>query len=207
MNNKKIMISSIMSGFCIGIGGTIFLSVDNKILGAFFFAIGLMTICSYGLHLYTGKVCYFFDNDNKYKLQIPLIWIGNLIGIEILCFLLKYTRYYINLNEKALILCQTKINDNLLSLFILGFFCNIMIYIAVEGYKTIQFEFGKYLSLFLGVMVFILCGFEHSIADMYYFGIANVWNIDVIIKLITITIGNAFGGIVFHEIKKKCTIK
>lgn len=202
MSNKKVFISSVLAGYCIGIGGTVFLSIENKILGAFFFAIGLLTICSYGLHLYTGKVCYIFDNDFKYKLQIPLIWFGNLLGVGNICLFLKFTRYNTILVEKAQALCDIKLNDNLISLFLLGILCNIMIYIAVEGYTKIQYEWGKYLSLILGVMVFILCGFEHSVADMYYFGMASYWTKESIIRLLIITIGNAIGGYCFHECKK-----
>jgi formate/nitrite transporter FocA (FNT family) len=202
LKNINVLISSILAGFCIGIGGTIYLSMDNKILGSLFFAIGLLTICSYGLHLYTGKVCYVFDKDKKYLFQIPIIWFGNLAGTGIIAFLLSFTRY----NEKLMIaaqnICNIKSQDNLLSLFILGIFCNIMIYIAVEGYRKIPFELGKYLSLFLGVMVFILCGFEHSVADMFYFWTAQCWSKDILLKLVIITLGNAVGGILFHEAKK-----
>ena len=61
---------------------------------------------------------------------------------------------------------------------------------------------GKYLSLFLGVMVFILSGFEHSVADMFYFWMAGNWAGDAIIRLIVITLGNAAGGIIFAEAKR-----
>ena len=40
----KYLIKSILAGIMIGIGGTIYLSLDNKIIGAFLFAIGLFII-------------------------------------------------------------------------------------------------------------------------------------------------------------------
>ena len=50
-----------MSGLFIGIGGTAFLSVENRFLGAFLFSVGLFAILSMGLNLFTGKVCYLYD--------------------------------------------------------------------------------------------------------------------------------------------------
>ena len=60
-----------------------------------------------------------------------------------------------------------------MSLFILGFFCNIFVYIAVEGYKTFPLALGKYLAIFVGITVFIMSGYEHSVADMFYYFMAG----------------------------------
>lgn len=202
MNNIKVLVSSILAGTCIGFGGVIYLMSENKVIGSMFFAIGLLTICSYGLHLYTGKVCYVCQNDKKFALQIPLIWFGNLIGTGIIALISMATRNGAKLSAAAQGLCDVKMADSYISLFMLGIFCNIMIYIAVEGYNKIQYEMGKYLSLFLGVMVFILSGFEHSIADMFYFWMCMNWSVESVIRLIVITLGNAVGGIVFAEVKR-----
>ena len=202
MNSFKVFVSSILAGCCIGFGGLIYLMSENKVLGSMFFAIGLLTICSYGLHLYTGKVCYVCQNDKKFALQIPVVWLGNLIGTGIIAIISMATRNGAKLAIASQSLCDIKMNDSYLSLFLLGIFCNIMIYIAVEGYGKIQFELGKYLSLFLGVMVFILSGFEHSVADMFYFWMCMNWSAESVIRLVIITLGNAVGGIVFAEVKR-----
>ena len=202
MNSFKVFVSSILAGCCIGFGGLIYLMSENKVLGSMFFAIGLLTICSYGLHLYTGKVCYVCQNDKKFALQIPVVWLGNLIGTGIIAIISMATRNGAKLAIASQSLCDIKMNDSYLSLFLLGIFCNIMIYIAVEGYGKIQFELGKYLSLFLGVMVFILSGFEHSVADMFYFWVRGGYTMEVIVRLLVITFGNAVGGILFHNAKK-----
>ena len=202
MSNVKVLISSILAGTCIGFGGIIYLMSSNKVLGAMFFAIGLLTICSYGLHLYTGKVCYVFQNNKKFALQVPIIWFGNLIGTGIVALIVLATRNGSAIAEAAKAICEVKMNDSFVSLFLLGIFCNIMIYISVEGYNKIQYELGKYISLFLGVMVFILSGFEHSIADMFYFWAAGNWSADSVIRLLVITMGNAVGGIIFAEVKR-----
>ena len=59
------LIRGIYAGLMIGIGGTIFLSVDNKIMGSFLFSIGLLMICMYNMNLYTGKIGYVVVNKRK----------------------------------------------------------------------------------------------------------------------------------------------
>ena len=189
------------AGILIGIGGLVFLALENKVLGAVFFCVGLFTICTFGFHLFTGKVCYLFDNGIEYLPDLLLIWAGNLAGTGILALLARGTRL-ISLSEKAVALCEMKMNDTLLSLFILGIFCNILIYIAVDGYKNNPHELGRYLSIFLGVTVFILAGFEHSVADMFYFFMAGIINGRMFLCLIVITLGNAVGGALFPLLRK-----
>lgn len=98
---------------------------------------------------------------------------------------------------------MVKAKDSYLSLFLLGVVCNIFIYIAVNGYKTIEHEVGKYLALILGVMGFILCKSEHCVADMFYISMANYWNINISIRLLVIVFGNAVGGILAHTVLTK----
>ena len=80
MKALKTFIGGILAGICIAIGGTVFLSLDNKVLGALFFTVGLFAVCTFDFNLYTGKVCYVFDQDRRYALNLPLIWLGNLAG-------------------------------------------------------------------------------------------------------------------------------
>lgn len=192
----KTFVSAILAGMCVGFGGIVFLSVDNKIVGAALFTVGLFVICTFGLNLFTGKACYIFENDRKYCLMLPVIWAGNLVGTGIIALLMGLTRNA-GIAEKAMALCQVKLNDSLLSLFVLGILCNIFIYIAVEGFKNNPHELGKYLSLFFGVMVFILSGTEHCIADMFYFWMAGAWSGRAAVCILTITLGNVVGGVVF----------
>lgn len=200
MNYRKTFVSSILAGACIGFGGTVFLALDNKVLGAMFFTVGLFVICSFGLHLFTGKVCYVFQNDKAYALSIPLIWVGNLIGTGIVALMVRCTRMS-TLADKAQALCQVKLDDSLLSLFLLGILCNIFIYIGVEGYKNVPHEVGKYLALFFGVMVFILSSYEHCVANMFYFSLAGVWNVRAVVCLLVMTAGNAVGGVIFPLVR------
>ncbi|MBR4807377.1 MAG: formate/nitrite transporter family protein, partial [Lachnospiraceae bacterium] len=51
-------ISANFAGICISTGAAILLSLDNKIVGSFLFAIGLFLVLTFSLNLFTGKICY-----------------------------------------------------------------------------------------------------------------------------------------------------
>lgn len=204
MRYIKTFFLAVLGGVCIAIGGTAFLSLDNKVLGSLFFSVGLFAICTMGLNLYTGKVCYVFQNDGKYALEVLLVWCGNFLGTFLSALALRHTRLGPAMVEKALALCQVKLNDSLLSIFILAVFCNMLIYLGVEGYRNNPHEIGKYLAIVFGVMVFILCGFEHCIANMFYFSVAGVFTGKMFVYLLIMTLGNAVGGVLFPLLRKKC---
>lgn len=195
MKQLKIFISGMMAGLAISLGGTVFLSVDSKIIGALAFTVGLFSVCTRGLALYTGRVCYLFENDRAYALDLPIIWLGNLAGTFLTAQILLQTRIAPILREKAAELCETKLSDDLLSIFILAVFCNILIFIAVDGFRQNPHELGKYLALFFGVVVFILCGFEHCVANMYYFSVAGAWSAKTLLYVLVMTAGNSVGGL------------
>ena len=197
MARIKVFLSAVLAGVCIAIGGTVYLSMESKLAGALLFTVGLFTICIFGLHLFTGKVCYVFQNNASYALDVAVIWLGNLAGTFGAAWLESHTRIGPALAEKAAGLCQTKLGDGLLSIFILAVFCNIMIYIAVEGFNRAPHDLGRYVALFLGVAVFILCGFEHCVANMYYFSVAGAWSGKAFGYLLVMTAGNAVGGVIF----------
>lgn len=192
--NLSYLVKSILAGIMIGIGGTIFLSLDNKVLGACLFAIGLFMIVINGFNLYTGKVGYIFDNKPKYLIEVIITIIGNFIGTFLVGFILKYTRVYSVLHKKALALCNVKLEDSILSILILSILCGMLMYLAVNGYKVMKDNFAKYASVFLCVIVFILCSFEHSIANMYYFSVAG-WNLKSFEYLLIMILGNGIGGV------------
>ena len=84
------------------------------------------------------------------------------------------------------------------SLFLLAVFCGFLMFIAVDGYK----QSGSPVILFLGVGAFILCGFEHCIADMFYFSVAGMWPAQAAAAVLVITLGNSVGGILIPLAKK-----
>ena len=195
MSFPKTFVSGILAGMSIALGGVIFLSVENRMLGAFLFTVGLFSVCGFGFHLFTGKVCYVFQNDRDYAVRLPVIWAGNLVGTGLIAGAAALTRSGAALSEKAAALAAVKTGDSLVSLFFLGLLCNIFIYIAVEGYGKLPHEVGKYLALVFGVMGFILCGTEHCVADMFYFWMGGAWSGRAVLAILAITAGNCAGGV------------
>lgn len=193
---KKVseFLDAVLAGICIGIGGTVFLSCNDKVVGAIFFCLGLFAICTFGFNLYTGKVGYIFEQPPAYLGFVALVWLGNLVGTGLVGYAIRITRVA-GIAEKAMTLSQAKLDDNLLSIFILSIFCNILMFIAVDGYKNNPHEAAKYIGIFMGVTVFILCGFEHCVANMFYFSVANVWSGKAFLYMLVMTLGNACGGV------------
>ena len=188
-------LKGIYAGIMIAIGGIAYVAVDNKIIGSFLFSIGLLTICMYGLNLYTGKIGYILINKINYLFELLLSLLGNCAGTYIVGNIMRFTRFE-NYAEIAKSLVEIKLNDNLISIFILSVFCGIMMYIAVNNFKHAKDLISKYIGIFMCVMVFILCGFEHCVANMFYFSLANVWDANVFLYLIIMVLGNSLGSIV-----------
>ena len=192
----KASFKSFLAGIMIAIGGTVFLSIENKVIGASLFSIGLFGVLIYNLNLYTGKIGYLITNFNlKYIKELIITLIGNFIGACSVGFILRYTRIYDNIYEKALNLANIKLSDNILSIFIISVFCGLLMYFAVNGFKK-QNDFGKYLIVYLGVAVFILCGFEHCIANMYYFSVADIWSLKTLGYTGIMVLGNSLGSFI-----------
>lgn len=202
MKKYKDFIYSIMAGAFIALGGVVFLMIDNKYLGSLMFAVGLFGVCTLGYNLFTGKVGYFFYNEKKsYTKFLLKVLIGNALGAILIAFLLSLSRNGEFLQEKALTLVNTKLNDTYLSLFVLGIMCNIFVVFGVEEYKTNLHDLGKYLGIIFAVMVFILAGFEHSVADIFYFAMAGVWTLDGFLRILVIVLGNAVGGLLVPSVR------
>lgn len=196
------LLHSLLAGIMIGIGGVIYLSCDNKYIGAFLFGLGLFTILTFGFNLYTGKIGYAVGNKPSYIIDLIIIWLGNLIGTMIVGLSVQLTRVRESLTEKAQVLCETKFDDNLISIFVLSVFCGLLMFIAADGYKNITNQVAQVMVVFLPVMVFILSGFEHCVANMFYFTISNMWSWKSIIYLLVMTAGNSVGGMLMSIIRK-----
>ena len=192
--NLKVIARAILAGIMISLGGTIYLALENKMLGAFLFSIGLFSICVNGYNLYTGKIGYVFDNKPKYLIELGITLLGNLIGTVGCGYLLFLTRSGDKIRKAASTICEIKLDDNLLSIFILSVFCGIIMYLAVDLYKKLT-DFGKYMGIFMGITVFILAGFEHCVANMYYFSVANMWEWKTVLYVLVMVAGNSVGSI------------
>ena len=199
MNTIKNIKKSIAAGMMIGIGATAYLLCENKIIAAFLFASGLFTICMFEMNLFTGKIAYIFENKNNPNCLV--IWIGNLIG----CFITSLPiRFAIpEIAQKAYKIAEIKLQNNLLTTICLSIFCGALMYFAVENYKINKNDFAKIIGLFLNVMVFIICGFEHSIANMCYL-ILSIKDYNMILQaatfIIIVSLANSFGAIMCRKL-------
>lgn len=187
---------SVVAGICIGIGGVAYLAVGGGILGSVLFCVGLYTILTFGFHLFTGKCGNLPANGLVYMKFLAIVWIGNLIGTNLIAFIMRVSGH-----EKvaAMIAMANTMTDNKLELsyitmFTFGILCNFLMYVAVENFCSNPHELGKYLGIFFAVVVFIACGFEHSIANMFFFGMAGRWGVDTAIQLMVVSVGNIVGA-------------
>ena len=187
-------VKAIMGGIAISFGGIIYLSLGNPVAGAFLFSLGLFTIYTFGLNLFTGKVCYIPNKKPAYLLDVAVVYAGNAVGTVGMGLLVRNTKLS-RLVEHGEEIVHNKLADTLPSTFIMAIFCGIMMCIAVMGFQTIQDSVGKHIALILPVMVFILSGFEHSIADLFYFTVAGVWGAKAVLYSGIIALGNAVGGL------------
>ncbi len=177
-----------MAGLLIGMGCISYLLIENHVIGSFIFSLGLYTIILLQLDLYTGKVGYLCLQENKLKYIGYLIevWFGNLIGCFLAGLCVAYSRITVPLNT----IVSVKLSDNYVSLVVLGVLCGMLMCIAVDGYRRCK----NPLIVVMPVMAFILCGYEHSIADAAYFFIYREISIEAIIVILIVTLGNAIGG-------------
>lgn len=194
-----IFLLAVLAGIGISIGGCVYLTLENKIVGALLFTVGLYLIVLNGFYLYTGKVGYFVEEKEKgaYGVVLLLTWCGNFLGTALGAVLISLTRIS-GIKQKAEELCQIKLGDTPASIIILSFFCGILMYAAVEGYRQTK----NPLILFVCVSVFILSGFEHCIANMFYFSLSGMWSLKTVFYLLLMTAGNSLGGVIIPAVKR-----
>jgi formate/nitrite transporter FocA (FNT family) len=200
----NVLLNAILSGLMIGVGGAVYLLCENKIAGSFLFSFGLFTIIQRGFALYTGKVGYIPENPPVYIAEVLVTFIGNMLGTGLAAGLMHLTRFGSALQEKASASMTVKSGDTIASQFVLGIFCGMLMYLAVDNGKECRkksadasFVFGT----FVPVMVFIICGFNHSVADTFYMFAAGTFPEDML-YILTVVAGNALGGMLIPLVKK-----
>ena len=199
-NNIKVFISSILAGFIIGISVAVYLTccaMDHKIVGSLLFALGLFSIVHFKLHLYTGKVGNLLHEKPSYILTLLICLLGNIIGAAFLALIVMLTRSYDVIYEYANKLAYSKENDTWYSIFILANLCGVMIYTSYKGHEKCEYSIGKLAFIFIGISIFILCGFEHCVANVAYFIFGKVLSLKVLLYFLIMVLGNATGAIIF----------
>jgi formate/nitrite transporter FocA (FNT family) len=156
---------------------------------------------------------FLADNPIKNMRLAVISWCGNFVGMGLSALALRWTRIGDTLSANAQQLVDIKNADNPWSLFVLGIYCGILMYVAVAAFNRGKEKGGVhnligYVGIVLCVMMFIHCGFEHSIADMFYYMIsgnmttAAGWGV-----LGMVTLGNTVGGMIARGLDKYVILK
>lgn len=190
------LLKAFIAGLFVGIGGWAYLSVDNSYIGAILFSFALIMISLLDLRLLTSRVGYLVDDKKTYGLEVLTILVGNLVGILIVVG----TIMLININnpEAAIMVrvasvMDTKMDNPWYASFLLAIFCGILMHFSGWAYKRVQNQFAKILILTLIVMIFILTGMEHSVANALYFFLDGITGA-TLGRLLIIVLGNAVGS-------------
>lgn len=184
MERMQTFIKAVYAGFMIGIGGIVCLSIENKVIGSLFFCFGLTTIVIQKWNLYTGKIG--FVKEWKELPDMLIIIVGNFAGTYVASTLAQAA----HLNISSLEMVQKKLGNSLLHIFLLSVFCGVMMYLAIDGYAKTK----NIVLIIAPVMIFILSGFEHSVADMFYFNLAGAYSMKSLLYIGTMLVGNGIGA-------------
>ena len=185
----KTINKSLLAGILIGLGVIINTQMQVPIIGPMLFSFGLLVIINMQLNLYTGKIGFVTSFKEAPFLSTVLLF--NLIGIAATVGL--YTLANNSFVELISATAATKFSKSILTLFINAIFCGMLIHFAVKNKIHIFTIFA--------IMIFILIGAEHCIADFPYF----LFNFSLInlIKFISIIIGNSIGSILIERLCKE----
>ncbi|MBQ8540172.1 MAG: formate/nitrite transporter family protein [Clostridia bacterium] len=199
-------VDGFMAGLLLSICCAVNLSAGNSFAGAFLFSLGLFAIMELHLGLYTGKVGYLVVKRPKYAGEVTITLLSNTIGAFLGGWLISITRFGGILRAKSIPLMDAKMSDTPISMFLLSMFCGILIFIAVEGDKKCtqaDDHVGALFTTLIPVMIFIICGFNHCIADMGYFALSGFKSMDKAPLYFAMAIlGNAAGCMVIPVMKK-----
>ena len=207
---KKILlrtfISSILAGFCIVFGASVYLICANhakqdgyimNIIGSLIFAIGLFTIIHFKLWLYTGRVGGLLEKYPKYVYRLLVCLIANILGVMALSLVIKFTGGANAMQGDYLNdLVEAKLDQNFWSALVRSMLCGMMIYVAYKGHKICDYPLGKVLFAFLPISLFILCGYDHVIANAAYFTFAGAWSTKLLWLFPVWALGNGIGAII-----------
>ncbi len=221
----KMVLLGIFAGMFIGFAGiastTASSTIANpslaKLIGAVVFPAGMAMVLIAGSELFTGNTLIIISALEK-KITVArmlknwfFVYIGNFIGAAFVAAGVVYG-HTPDLFDGAL--AQSIVNAGaarcnlaFADSFIRGIMCNVLVCIAVWGAFASKSVDGKLMMSFWPVMLFVLCGFEHSIADMY-FGMAALltsieygitaegltWGNFLFMNLLPVTLGNIVGG-------------
>lgn len=208
----ELIFLGIMGGISIALGAVGYILIANdkttlsRFLGASIFPVGLITIVLLSFELFTSNTMIFSGLVGKQiKLKkilknIVLIYFSNLIGTTIVAAISIKANIF---NEEALQylhqIALAKIESNFLSVLFKGILCNILVCTGVLTSMSAKRISGKILAIWFPVMLFVVLGLEHSVANMFYLPATmisgnDIGHLQVFLNILSATIGNLIGG-------------
>ncbi len=221
----KMLVLGVFAGMFIGFAGIASsvgaVTVENasiaRLISATLFPAGMAMVLVAGSELFTGNNLIIIALlEKKIRLHEMLknwffVFVGNFIGAALVALLVVLGHvpdlYGGRLAESMVKNAQNRVSLSFGDAFVKGILCNILVCIAVWAAFAAKRVSGKLLMSFWPVMVFVLCGFEHSIADIYFciagiltageYGIAAqglTFGSFLLKNLLPVTLGNIVGG-------------
>ena len=224
----KLLVLGMLAGAFIGLAGvgattaavSVQLASVGKFLGACVFPCGLAMVLLAGSELFTGNnliIIPVLTGDIRLVQMLRnwvIVYIGNLIGSIIVAALVVYGHVGNlfggvdgGLAAAMISTANGKVTMSFGDAFLKGICCNFLVCIAVWISFAAKDVVGKFWGLFMPIMLFVLCGFEHCVANMYYipaglfckvlYGVQNDalnWGSFFVKNLIPVTLGNIVGG-------------
>ena len=184
---KNIFFLAIFAGILISLGGIAYLKVGG-LSGALLFAFGLASVVNYKLPLFTGRAGFVELNANG-LMELFVTWLGNLVGCALIGTLVGGGDAV--LRECSVSAISSRYCLDMAYVFFSGVLCGIIMTTAVKFASK-----GEYIPLLLGVPLFIMCGFSHSVADLFYLSAMQFpmqFGYNAVTAYLTVFLGNFVG--------------
>ena len=187
-NVFNLISKSILAGLLISLAGIVYLNCPEKIVGSLLFSLGLISVILLEANLFTGKIGYV--NSKQSILDSLLILVFNLVAAAIVGLIYRCGSDAATpiVESKLLVFSETWW---LTGLKAIG--CGAAIYLSVEGYKKSK----SLIPVMLGVMTFILAGWNHCIADCFYMAAGSSSALAIPYLLVVIA-GNSIGSLLIR---------
>ena len=182
-----VLRSSVLAGVCIGIAGLGYL-VTRDIIGSVLFAFGLLTVVGYKLKLYTGTAGFIQKGEVG---KLLLILLGNIFGCLLVSLMARMSP--LDVQESAQSVLEGRLAIGPLRGGVLAIGCGFIMTTAVTFARQ-----GNNLPLLFGVPLFIVCGFPHCVADVFYYLTVpfSFWGEhlgEILLFYVSIVVGNFIG--------------
>ena len=182
----KMILLGLLAGAFIAIGGAASnVAVHNisnvglaRTLAGAIFPVGLMLVVLVGGELFTGNclmLMAYFDkkiSGSSILRNLIIVYISNLVGaliIDVLLFFsgqFNYTNGGLGAYTIKVAISKATISPG--AAIASGILCNILVCLAILMASAAKDVAGKILAIFFPIMAFVICGFEHCVANMFY---------------------------------------